>query len=134
VPVSALRRAIQLTEAGSIVGMFPEGGCRRGKELVFRGGRIKQGICTVAMRAQVAIQPLVVLGTHQLNAFEAWLPGAQTKIWCAFGDVIEPPPPRPARRDWRQCRSRLAEELEAEFVRTYHELLAHSNLRDKMTP
>ena len=133
VPVSALRRAIQLTQAGGVVGMFPEGGCRRGKELAFRGGRIKQGICTVALRAQVPIQPLVVLGTHQLNALEAWLPGAQARIWCAFGDVIKPPLP-PARREWRQRRAQLAEHLEAEFVRSYQDLLAHSNLRDEMTP
>jgi 1-acyl-sn-glycerol-3-phosphate acyltransferase len=133
VPVSALRRAIQLTQAGSIVGIFPEGGCRRGKELAFRGGRIKQGICTIALRAQMPIQPLVVLGTHQLRTLEAWFPGRQTKIWASFGDVIDPPP-RPSRRDWRHCRARLAEQLEVQFVRAYHELLAHSNLRDEMTP
>src|SRR4051812_30668899 len=60
VPVSAVRKAIELTKAGAIVGIFPEGGCRKGEELAFRGGRIRQGACTIAIRAQVPILPLVI--------------------------------------------------------------------------
>src|SRR6478609_3878451 len=45
---------------GDVVGIFPEGGCQRGQDLAIRGGRIKQGVCTIALRAQVPIQPLVI--------------------------------------------------------------------------
>jgi 1-acyl-sn-glycerol-3-phosphate acyltransferase len=133
VPVSAIRKAIHLTQQGHIVGMFPEGGCRRGKDLAIRGGRIKQGICTIALRAQAPIQPLVILGTNQLNAIDPWLPGSRTKLWLNFGEII-PPPVRPQRRDWRTTRTSLAGELEKEYVRAYQELLARAKLSDAMTP
>ena len=133
VPVTAIRKAIRLTEAGDVVGIFPEGGCRRGQDLAIRGGRIKQGVCTIALRAQVPIQPLVMLGTHQLTDLEPWLPGNRTKLWMNFGNVIHPPA-RPSRRDWRCTRASLAAALEREYVRSYQELLAHAGLTDEMTP
>ena len=133
VPVSAIRTAVRRATAGGIVGVFPEGGCRKGSDLVIRGGRIKQGICTIAMRAQVPIVPVVMLGTHKLNQIEAWLPGRYGQAWTAFGEPICPPP-HPPRSQRRRARQEFSVQLERAFVSLYHELLAHSNLLDEMTP
>ncbi|CAN5433496.1 lysophospholipid acyltransferase family protein [soil metagenome] len=134
VPVRAIRTAIVRAKNGEVVGIFPEGGCRNGKDLAVRGGRIREGACTVAIRAGVPIVPVVVLGTHALNDIDPWIPAHQGKVWIAFGHAICPPPVPPTRRDQRVLRQKLARELEREYMRTYHELLAHASLSDGMTP
>ena len=134
VPVRAIRTAIARARNGEVVGIFPEGGCRKGKDLAIRGGRIKQGACAVALRSGVPIVPVVVLGTHALNEIDPWIPGQQGRVWVAFGDAIMPPPFPTSRRDRRAVRRQLAEQLERAYICTYHELLAHASLRDDMTP
>ncbi|MGB7157575.1 MAG: lysophospholipid acyltransferase family protein [Tepidisphaeraceae bacterium] len=133
VPVRAIRDAIDVARGGGIVGIFPEGGCRKGKDLAFRGGRIKRGACVIATRAQVPILPVVILGTDKLTAIDPWLPAMQGKIWIAFGRPIDPPP-IPSRADRRRGRETLARNLEAEFTLTYQDLLSHAGLNDAMTP
>ena len=133
VPVSAIRTAIRLAREERVVGIFPEGGCRKGRHLVFRGGRIKQGICLIATRAQVPIVPAIVLGTHALNEIDPWLPGLTGQVWLAFGNAIHPPP-IPAMRDRKRSREQLTLKVEAEYVRLYQELLTVAGLRDAMTP
>ncbi len=132
VPVAAIRSSIDVARSGGILGIFPEGGCRPGSELAFRGGRIKRGACLIATRAQVPILPVVVLGTDKLTSIDPWLPAIQGRSWVAFGEPIFPPP-IPPRAQRRQCRQLLANQLEAEFIRTYHELLARAGLTDAMT-
>jgi 1-acyl-sn-glycerol-3-phosphate acyltransferase len=134
VPIHAIRTAIARASNGEIVGIFPEGGCRKGDDLAMRGGRIKQGICTIALRANVPIVPVVVLGTHALNAIDPWIPGHQGKIWVAFGKEIVPPPFPTSRRERRVVRQQLARQLEEEYIRAYHELLTHALLSDDTTP
>ena len=133
IPISSIRIAIDLANNGHVVGIFPEGGCRKGPDLAIRGGRIKQGVATIALRAQVPILPVVVLGTDRMASVDAWLPGKYGRVWIAFGNWIEPPA-RPPRRRQRNVRRALAHQLEVEYVRTYHELLDHSQLSDSFTP
>jgi 1-acyl-sn-glycerol-3-phosphate acyltransferase len=132
VPVSAIRTAINRAGRGEIVGIFPEGGCVTGRDLVFRGGAIKQGLCVVAYRAQVPIVPVVVLGTNHLNAVDPWLPGIHGRLWIGFGNAINPPPP-PLRRDRKRVRAQLAQDVQREFMRLYQELLT-TGVSDAMTP
>jgi 1-acyl-sn-glycerol-3-phosphate acyltransferase len=133
-PVRAIRTAIERARNGEIVGVFPEGGCRKGTDLAVRGGRIKQGICAIALRSGVPIVPCVVLGTHALNDIEPWLPGRYGQVWIAFGDPITPPTFPASRCARRRIRRELAGQLQREYVRTYHSLLTHASLRDDMTP
>ncbi len=132
VPVQAVRRAISLANAGEIVGIFPEGGCVRGRQLAVRGGRIRHGVASISLRSQKPIVPVVVLGTDRLTAIEPWLPARRGKIWIAFGAPLLPPPlaPRPLRR--RQ-RCEFAAMLEAAYVQTYQTLLQAAGLSDAMT-
>ena len=38
-----------------------------GREAAYRGGTIKQGVCSVAIRAQTPVVPCVILGTAELT-------------------------------------------------------------------
>ena len=134
VPVSAVRTGIRLAREGRIVGIFPEGGCVSGRELMFRGGVLKQGACAIAWRAQVPILPVVVLGTDRLRAIDPWLPALQGRVWVAFGNPIPPPPAASSRIEHRATRRQLAAALQREVMSTYRELLVHTGLTDAFTP
>jgi len=133
VPVSAIRTGIRLAEAGEVVGIFPEGGCRKGKQLAFRGGRIKGGTSLIALRAQVPIVPVAIVGTDRMTDVERWLPGKYGQVWVAIGEPIHPPA-RPSRTQRRVSRQRLTEELERAYVALYQEILATTGLHDTYTP
>lgn len=133
VPVSSIRTGIRLASEGRIVGIFPEGGCRVGKHLAIRGGKIKQGVCVIACRAQVPIVPVVVIGTNRMTHVSAWFPGKDTRLWIAFGKPIAPlPPPKPT--DRRRTRDALAEQVEAEYQRLYQLILSRGDVDDGFTP
>ncbi|MGN6504716.1 MAG: lysophospholipid acyltransferase family protein [Tepidisphaeraceae bacterium] len=133
VPVSSIRAGIRLAVEGKIVGIFPEGGCVRGTDLMFRGGRVKRGVCSIACRSQRPILPVVVLGTHTLTKIGPWLPARRGRVWVAFGEPIHPPA-YDQRQDRRQAREVLAARVQAEFIETYRRLLDHSGLADSFTP
>lgn len=126
--VKTIRRAIELTRSGRIVGIFPEGGVATGSDAMFRGGQIKRGACVIAIRGDVPIVPCVVLGTEHLNRVRPWLPFKRAKVWVAYGEPIFPPTGGMHRR---AARFEMAERLQAEIVRTYQNLLTQSGLRDE---
>lgn len=129
----AVRTAIRLLRHGEIVGMFPEGGVVEGKASVLRGGPIKQGVCTIAIETQTPVVPVVVLGTHRLNAIRPWLPTRSGRVALAFGMDVNPPR-RSEREPRRPLREAMAHELTGAFVRLYHELLTTASLRDEDFP
>ena len=100
---------------------------------MFRGGRVKRGVCSIACRAQSPILPVVVLGTHTLTSIKPWLPFRRGRVWVAFGQPITPPA-YDDRKTRRQHRESLAEQVQAEFIRTYRELIDHADLADSFTP
>ena len=130
IPVAAIRLAISMARRGEVVGIFPEGGVKKREQAVFRGGPMKRGACVIAQRARVPVVPVVVLGTEKLNRVAPWLPARRGRVWVAFGETVHPPPERPRRAG----RLEMAGRLQAEFERTYRELLEHSGLRDKDVP
>jgi len=127
----AVRRAVALARAGEIVGIFPEGGVANGARSVFRGAPYKHGACTAAVATRLPIVPVVVLGTHDLNRVAPWLPFRRGRVWVAFGRDVLPPAPSESRR---ADRLEMAERLQAEFVRTYQELLNRAGLADAEVP
>lgn len=134
VSVSAIRTAVRLIEEGEIVGIFPEGGCRKGKELAFRGGRIKQGVAVIACRAQTPIVPVVIVGTDRMTDVERWLPGKYGQVWVAVGEPVAPLPYPPRGRERKRVRQALAEQVESAYVRLYQEILETTGLPDAYTP
>ncbi|MEK6703177.1 MAG: lysophospholipid acyltransferase family protein [Planctomycetota bacterium] len=131
----AVRRGIELVRQGDVVGVFPEGGVVKGLDSVLRGGPMKQGVCTIALRTGMPIIPVVVLGTEKLNKVSPWIPPRRARIAIAFGREVFPQPSGGAGPSTnRSSRHELAGRLRAEFVRSYHELLAHTGLTDSEVP
>jgi len=127
----AVRRAIQLASAGKVVGIFPEGGVAQGTRSVLRGGPIKQGVCTIAIRARVPVVPVVMLGTDRLNRVGPWLPARRGQVWVAFGKDIAPPDRALGNR---AARSEMSVRLGAEFQRLGRELMETARLSDSDVP
>ena len=130
-PVSAVRTAIHRIRAGRVVGIFPEGGVLHGPLAAIRGGQIKKGCCSIAIRAGAPIIPGVMLGTEKLNAVKPWLPFRRGRIWVAYGDPIYPPT---GARSTRATREELASEIRAAFGEIYARLRERHQICDSMIP
>jgi 1-acyl-sn-glycerol-3-phosphate acyltransferase len=125
----AVRRAMQLVHAGEVVGVFPEGGVATGDASLLRGGPMKEGVCTIALRTRTPIIPVVVLGTQHLNRVGPWIPPRRARLHIAFGQEVVPPtrsPLGPASN--RRDRAELSRRLRAEFDVTFRHLLDHAGL------
>ena len=118
VPVSAIRHAIALARNGQVVGICPEGGVVCGAEACFRGGRIRRGVCSIAIHAQVPVVPCVLVGTAPLRRVALWLPARWARLWIGYGAPITPPPGKSTRRS----RELLAEQIERAYIDLYNEM------------
>lgn len=116
--LTPMRTAIARARAGKVVGIFPEGGVKRGDASALKGGPIKLGACVVAQRANVPIVPVVVLGAATLNCVAPWLPARRGRLWINFGEPIWPATDR--RR--RAARQAMGAALSDAFQSLYQEL------------
>ena len=130
IPVSAVRKAIRLAREGNVVGICPEGGVKRKSEAAFRGGKIKKGVCSVAIRSGVPVIPCVMLGTPELNRVGPWLPFKNARLWIAYGEPLSPPQ-GPSTRAKREA---MRDELSAAYVKLYAELCHRFELDDARVP
>ncbi len=126
IPVSSIRRAIHHAQNGEIVGICPEGGRALGPAAAIRGGAIKQGVCSVAIRSRVPVVPCVMLGTEDLNRVGPWLPFKRASLWVIYGDPLPPPEGKSNRARRLALRSQLSDA----YVKLYAELRAHYGLPD----
>jgi 1-acyl-sn-glycerol-3-phosphate acyltransferase len=131
IPVSAVRQAIQRAQHGHAVGICPEGGVTQGAQAAIRGGAIKKGCCTVALRASVPILPCVMLGTDKLNRVGPWLPFKRAQIWLAYGEPIHPPA---GMKSTRASREALAARLVSSYGQLYAELRTQYGICDSDVP
>ena len=131
IPVSAVRIAIERAREGRVVGICPEGGVRQGPKAAFRGGPIKMGCCSVALRAGVPIVPCLMLGTDKLNSPGPWLPFRHARIWVAYGEAIHPPV---GVKSSRASRARLAAEITLAYRKLYEQLQQQFGIRDCDVP
>jgi len=127
IPVSSVRIAIDRARKGRVVGICPEGGVKQGADSAFRGGSIKRGCCSVALRANVPIVPCVMLGTDKLNAVGPWLPFKRAKIWVAYGEAIYPPA---GLKSTRASRAKLSEQIQSAYRELYARLCEQYGIRD----
>ena len=130
IPVSSIRKAIELVKQGEVVGICPEGGRAMGKEAAFRGGKIKKGVCSVAIRSGVPVVPCVMIGTPEMNRVGPWLPAKRAKLWVAYGEPLEPP----AGKSTKAKREELREQISAAYIRLYEELRHQFGLEDAAVP
>jgi 1-acyl-sn-glycerol-3-phosphate acyltransferase len=88
---ATIRTAIARLKRGRIVGMFPEGGIRDGKQSILEGAPLRPGVSTLAHIATVPVLPCVILGSDRLYSKRRWrCPWRRTPIWVGFGDPIYP--------------------------------------------
>ncbi len=120
VPVRAIRTALQRLERGEVVGVFPEGEIMQGAASVLRGGRIKRGVCLLAIRSGRPVVPCVILGTEKLLTVDPWLPARRGRLWVVSGEPLFPP----TGPDRRALRAKFAAEIERAFAQLYCELRA----------
>ena len=115
------REIVRRLQAGRVVGMFPEGTIRRGRDSVVYGGEIDAGIVRLAEMSGRPILPVVILGSGQFSEVKAWLPGAGTRIGVNYGEPIT------LRRDVPRTKAReeMAGRLNEAFVALFSELTIH---------
>ena len=115
---ATIRNAIERLRAGQIVGIFPEGGIRDGKNSILEGAPARSGVPVLADLADASVLPCVILGSDRLYNKKRWLRLRRTPIWIAFGEPILKP------RDLTKHDTR--EWIEQEFTdalnKLYHEL------------
>ena len=85
---ATIRQAIDRLRDGRIVGIFPEGGIRDGKNSILEGAPSRSGVAVLADIADVAVLPCVILGSDRLYNKKRWLRFRRTPIWIGFGDLI----------------------------------------------
>jgi len=86
----AVRTILDRLQRGRVVGMFPEGRFRKGRESVLHTGKIQPGIGRIAKLANVPIVPCVVLNSMLYTRPTSWLPLGRTKYALGFADPIGP--------------------------------------------
>src|SRR5262249_10648684 len=119
-----------IARGGEVVGICPEGGRKLGPEAAVRGGLIKKGVCSVAIRSGVPVVPCVMLGTSDLNQIGPWLPAKRARLWVAYGQPLEPPPGKSTRAKREALRTQLSDA----YVRLYQELRSHYCVDDATVP
>ena len=85
-----MRRIMRHLREGKVVGIFPEGGLKRGDDSVLRRGSINEGVCKISHLARAPILPCVVLGGENFSHWRRWLPGAGARWTVIFGEPIFP--------------------------------------------
>lgn len=89
--VATVKTLIDRLRAGRVVGMFPEGGFRRGDASVLNGGSIRPGIGRVAMLAGVPVLPAVILGADAYSRVWSWAPLRAVRYGVMFSEPLAPP-------------------------------------------
>ena len=73
---------------GRVVGIFPEGGFRRGAASVVHSRRIRPGVGRIARIADAPIVPCVVIGAEAYARWQSWLPLRRVRYGVIFGEPI----------------------------------------------
>lgn len=89
--VGTVKTVVDRLRAGRVVGMFPEGGFRRGEASVLRGGAIRSGIGRVALLAGVPVVPAVILGVEAYARFWSWAPVRGVRYGVMFSEPLAAP-------------------------------------------
>lgn len=85
-----VRTILDRLAAGRCVGIFPEGGFRKGAASVVHSLRIKPGTSRIARLANVPIVPAIVIGSGDYSRVRAWLPTRSTRYGIIYGQPIPP--------------------------------------------
>ena len=130
VPVSTVRIALDRLGSGRLVGICPEGGVAVGSKSACRGGFIRRGAGLLAYRTGAPVVPVVLLGTHTLNAVKPYLPFRRAKLWIAYGEPMY----ADQSLDRRASRDEFSQRLLDRYIALYQQLLQTFGLNDADVP
>jgi 1-acyl-sn-glycerol-3-phosphate acyltransferase len=88
---TGIRIAVKRLKEGRVVGVFPEGGIRAGKESVLEGARMWPGVSALCILSGKPIVPCVILGTDRLYDKRSWFRFRHVAVWIGVGKEISPP-------------------------------------------
>jgi len=123
----ALRTALPRLEEGRIVGVFPEGGLRTGADSILEDVPLPPGATLLSLKAKCPIVPVLILGTDQLYAKQAWL--RRPVIRVEFLPAIHP-----IRNNKRVPRHELNLEVDQAIKQAYQAWKAHPQFEPGMVP
>lgn len=127
---NALRTATKRLQEGRVVGIFPEGGIRDGKNSIVNGAPMKPGFALLSVLSNAPILPCVILGGERLYNKRNWLPWRPAKFWMACGKLIEPP----ADLAGEEKRQYIQREFLSEIARLKQKLVTHFQLTEADLP
>jgi len=126
----AVREALARLEIGRVVGLFPEGGIRAGRESVLEGAPMWPGVCALSVRSGKPIVPCVILGTDRLYHPGNWLPFRRVSVWIGVGEPLCPGKGLPP----IQAREALQRQLSGSFINLKDRLKQYYQLRPSDLP
>lgn len=106
-----IRIILDRLSRGRVVGMFPEGGFRRGAASVVHSREIRPGIGRIATIAHVPIVPCVIVGADQYARWTSWLPLRRVRYGIIFGEPIRGDDPDAIEATLVDCLVELHREL-----------------------
>jgi 1-acyl-sn-glycerol-3-phosphate acyltransferase len=108
----AVRVAIKRLTDGRVVGVFPEGGIRAGKESVLEGALFWPGVAALSAITGRPIVPCVIFGADRLYRPRGWSVFRRVPVWIGLGQTIYPNSVEPAANQ----RADLQQKLGSAFV------------------
>ena len=88
---AAVRAVLLRLRRGRIVSIFPEGKLCAYEHSLFTDQPLRPGVARLAMKAQVAVMPVVLEGTDVYRRFDSWVPFFRARYGIAFGEPLPPP-------------------------------------------
>jgi len=123
----ALHIALQRLNEDRIVGVFPEGGLRSGTESILEGVPMPPGAALLSLKAQCPVVPVLILGTDQLYAKQAWWRRPELRI--EFLPAIYP-----VRDGKRVNRAELNQKIDQAIKGAYQRWKQGSEFRQELVP
>lgn len=87
---TALRHALKRLAGGRMIGVFPEGGIRDGRESILAGAEMREGAFLLASKARCPVVPVVILGSERLYNVKNWIPWRRARVFIAVGEPVHP--------------------------------------------
>ncbi len=112
----AIKRTLQVLEAGEVVGIFPEGPFSLEGRLV----RGQSGVALIALRAGVPVVPTAIFGTYQSMASGVFYLPRPHPLKVRFGDPLFFDRYRRERRVTQPIREEVTRRIMAEIARLLH--------------
>lgn len=117
VDTSAVRETLRRLKRGRIVGVFPEGGIRSGKESVLEGAMPGMGAVTLAQMAGVPIRVCIMIGTDQIYCWKNLL--RRPPVYFKYGPEIS----LDTSLSHKEARKKMNNEMSQIFQKMYREFL-----------